>query len=180
MSDPLNLKPYIRAVPDFPKPGILFRDITPLLSEPQAFQTAIDGFAEAFAETKPTVILAAESRGFIFAAPLAVKLGAAFVPVRKPGKLPGQTRQFKYDLEYGSDTLEIHLDAVPPGSRVLLIDDLLATGGTIEACLRLAEQSQAEIVGCGFLIELAFLGGRSRLHPHRIVSLIEYGSEAGV
>ncbi len=178
MTDPHQLKQYIRNVVDFPKPGIMFRDITPLLANPLAFGEVIDRFAEEFASAKPTAILAAESRGFIFAAPLALRLGASFVPVRKPGKLPHKTRQFRYDLEYGSDTLEMHIDALEPGSRVLLIDDLLATGGTIEACLRLAELSGAEVVGLGFLIELSFLQGRKRLQPHRIVSLIDYDSEA--
>lgn len=178
MSDPHQLKQYIRNVADFPKPGIMFRDITPLLANPSAFNTTVDCFAEAFASTKPTAILAAESRGFIFAAPLALRLGAAFVPVRKPGKLPHKTHQFRYDLEYGSDVLEMHTDAIEPGSRVLLIDDLLATGGTIQACLKLAELCGAEIVGCGFLIELSFLRGRERLQPHRVVSLMDYDSEA--
>lgn len=178
MSDPHQLKQYIRNVADFPKPGIMFRDITPLLSNPVAFGKVIDRFADEFASAKPTAILAAESRGFIFAAPLALRLGAAFIPVRKPGKLPHRTRQFSYDLEYGSDVLEMHIDAVDPGSRVLLIDDLLATGGTIGACLQLAQLAGAEIVGCGFLIELSFLKGRDRLQPHRVVSLMDYDSEA--
>ncbi len=178
MSDPYELKSFIRNVADFPKPGIMFRDITPLLASPVAFGRVIKAFADTFRDTKPTAILAAESRGFIFAAPLALELGASFVPVRKPGKLPFQTRRWQYDLEYGSDTLEIHVDAIAPGERVLLIDDLLATGGTIDACLQLAAESQAEIVGCGFLIELSFLGGRKRLSPHRVVSLVEYHDEA--
>ncbi len=177
MSDPYQLKSHIRNVADFPKPGIMFRDITPLLSSPVAFDRSIKAFADAFRDTKPTAILAAESRGFIFAAPLALELGAAFVPVRKPGKLPYKTQRFEYDLEYGSDVLEMHIDAVTPGSRVLLIDDLLATGGTIEACLKLAELCGAEVVGCGFLIELSFLNGRKKLDPHRVVSLIEYHDE---
>lgn len=177
MSDPHQLKSFIRNVPDFPKPGIMFRDITPLLASPAAFGRAVTAFADAFRDARPTTILAAESRGFIFAAPLALELGAAFIPVRKPGKLPYQTRKHSYDLEYGSDTLEIHIDAVDRGSRVLLIDDLLATGGTIEACLKLAQESGAEIVGCGFLIELSFLSGRKRLEPHRIVSLMDYADE---
>ncbi|OYW13784.1 MAG: adenine phosphoribosyltransferase [Planctomycetales bacterium 12-60-4] len=177
MSDPFELKSFIRNVADFPKPGIMFRDITPLLATPEAFGRVIQAFADAFRESKPTAILAAESRGFIFAAPLALELGASFVPVRKPGKLPFQTRKWEYELEYGSDTLEIHVDAVKPGERVLLIDDLLATGGTIDACLKLATESQAEIVGCGFLIELSFLAGRQRLSPHRVVSLVEYHDE---
>jgi adenine phosphoribosyltransferase len=177
MSDPHQLKRFIRSVPDFPKPGIMFRDITPLLGSPEAFGRAIKAFAAAFHAAKPTAIMAAESRGFIFAAPLALELGAAFVPVRKPGKLPYETRRFEYDLEYGSDALEIHTDAVAPGSRVLLIDDLLATGGTIDACQKLAIESGAEIVGCGFLIELTFLGGRSRLSAPQVVSLVEYHDE---
>ncbi len=174
----MNLKDYIRNVPDFPKPGIMFRDITPLLSAPEAFQFAIRQFADRFRSVKPTAILAAESRGFIFAAPLALELGAAFVPVRKPGKLPFETRKFHYDLEYGSDSLEMHVDAIEPGSRVLLVDDLLATGGTIEACLKLAEESEAEVVGCAFLIELMFLKGRDRLKNHDIFSLLQYESES--
>jgi len=177
MSDPYQLKPFIRNVPDFPKPGIMFRDITPLLATPEAFGRAVQAFADAFRDARPTTILAAESRGFIFAAPLALELGAAFIPVRKPGKLPFQTRKHSYDLEYGSDTLEMHIDAVTPASRVLLIDDLLATGGTIEACLKLAQESGAEVVGCGFLIELSFLNGRKRLEPHPVVSLMDYADE---
>lgn len=173
----MDLKSYIRNVPDFPKPGILFRDITPLLAAPDAFGHTIKLFADHFRASKPTAILAAESRGFIFAAPLALELGAAFVPVRKPGKLPFETRRLEYDLEYGSDSLEMHVDAIHPGSRVLLIDDLLATGGTIEACLTLAEQSHAEVVGCGFLIELTFLKGRSRLKQYDVFSLIHYDGE---
>jgi adenine phosphoribosyltransferase len=174
----VNLKDYIRNVPDFPKPGIMFRDITPLLSAPEAFRFAIRQFADRFRSAKPTAILAAESRGFIFAAPLAIELGAAFVPVRKPGKLPLKTRRFQYDLEYGTDSLEMHVDAVEPGARVLLVDDLLATGGTIEACVKLAEESQAEVIGCAFLIELAFLKGRDRLTNHDVFSLMQYDSES--
>ena len=173
----MNLKNYIRNVPDFPKPGIMFRDITPLLSTPAAFRYAIQQFADRFRASKPTAILAAESRGFIFAAPLALELGAAFVPVRKPGKLPFATHQFEYDLEYGSDKLEMHVDAVHAGSRVLLVDDLLATGGTIEACVKLAEEGQAEVIGCAFLIELSFLKGRNKLKNHDVFSLIDYDSE---
>lgn len=173
----MNLKEYIRNVPDFPKPGIMFRDITPLLSAPEAFQYAIKQFADRYRDAKPTAILAAESRGFIFAAPLAIELGAAFVPVRKPGKLPFETRKFQYDLEYGSDSLEMHVDAVEPGSRVLLVDDLLATGGTIEACIRLAEESKADVIGCAFLIELTFLKGRDKLKNHDVYSLLQYDGE---
>lgn len=177
MPQPLDLKQYIRNVPDFPKPGIMFRDITPLLASPVAFQHALDLIAERYADAKPTAILGAESRGFIFAAPLAVRLGASFIPIRKPGKLPWQTRRLDYDLEYGSDGLEMHIDAFQPGSRVLLVDDLLATGGTIDACTKLAEGSGAEIVGLAFLIELTFLKGRDRLGKHDIFSLIQYHGE---
>lgn len=173
----MDLKEFIRNVPDFPKPGILFRDITPLLAEPAAFGHAIQLFADRFRDVRPTAILAAESRGFIFGAPLALELGAAFVPIRKPGKLPHDTHRFEYDLEYGSDALEMHTDAVQAGSRVLLIDDLLATGGTIEACLKLAERCQATVVGCGFLIELTFLNGRNRLKNYDVFSLIQYDGE---
>ena len=173
----MNLKDYIRSVPDFPKPGIMFRDITPLLSSPEAFGFAIKQFADRYRSAQPTAILAAESRGFIFAAPLALELGAAFVPVRKPGKLPHKTRKFQYDLEYGTDTLEMHVDAVAPGSRVLLVDDLLATGGTIEACVKLAEESEAEVIGLAFLIELTFLNGRYRLKQHDVFSLMKYDGE---
>jgi len=177
MSDPHGLKPFIRDIPDFPKPGIMFRDITPLLAAPDAFRTVVREFAKAFRQDQPTAVVAAESRGFIFAAPLALELGAAFIPVRKPGKLPYQTRRFEYDLEYGSDALEMHVDAIAPGARVLLVDDLLATGGTIEACLNLAHESGAEVVGCAFVIELSFLGGRERLKGHRVVSLVDYTGE---
>lgn len=177
MSDPLQLKSIIRNVRDFPKPGIMFRDITPILSHPPAFKKIVQRFADEFSAAKPTAILAAESRGFIFAAPLALELGAAFVPVRKPGKLPFQTRKFHYELEYGTDALEMHVDAIEPGSRVLLVDDLLATGGTIEACLKLAQESGAQVVGCAFVIELTFLNGRDKLKPHKVVSLVEYADE---
>ena len=173
----MDLKEFIRNVPDFPKPGILFRDITPLLASPVAFGHAIKLFADRFRDLRPTAILAAESRGFIFGAPLALELGAAFVPIRKPGKLPHLTHRFEYDLEYGSDALEMHTDAVQSGSRVLLIDDLLATGGTIEACLKLAERCQATVLGCGFLIELTFLKGRDRLKNYNVCSLIQYDGE---
>jgi adenine phosphoribosyltransferase len=177
MSDPHGLKPFIRDIPDFPKPGIMFRDITPLLAAPEAFGIVVKEFAREFRSAKPTAVVAAESRGFIFAAPLALELGAAFIPVRKPGKLPYQTRRFEYDLEYGSDALEMHVDAIAPGARVLLVDDLLATGGTIEACLKLAHDSGADVVGCAFVIELTFLNARQRLAPHRIYSLVGYDSE---
>jgi adenine phosphoribosyltransferase len=170
----LQLQDFIRDIPDFPKPGILFRDITPLLSDARAFRESIGRMADQFHGQKIDALVAAEARGFIFAAPLAVELGAAFIPVRKPGKLPYKRHSFRYDLEYGTDTLEMHIDALSQGQRVLLVDDLLATGGTIEACCRLIENSQAEIAGCVFAIELTALGGRQRLAPHAVFSLLQY------
>ena len=155
----LKLTDYIGAIPDFPKPGILFRDITPLLAVPQAFRQAIEEMAAPFRGQHIDQIAAAEARGFIFAAPLAVALGAGLVPIRKPGKLPGKTLSHTYQLEYGVDTLQIHADAVFPGAKVLMVDDLLATGGTIEACCQMIEQAGGEVVGCAFLIELVGLGG---------------------
>lgn len=173
----MDLKTYIRSVPDFPKPGIMFRDITPMLKSAGAMKEVIRRMAEPFRDSNLTSILAAEARGFVFGAPLAMELGIAFVPVRKPGKLPFETESFQYDLEYGSDSLEIHRDAVAKGDRVLLVDDLLATGGTIEACLKLAQQQGAEVVGAAFVIELAFLKGRARLEGQQVCSLIEYHTE---
>lgn len=172
--DTLDLKTYVRDVPDFPKPGILFRDITPLLASPIAFRVAIQRLADRFRHEHVDVIVAAEARGFIFAAPLALELNAGFVPIRKPGKLPFDTHAFHYELEYGTDTLEIHVDGVAAGQRVLVIDDLLATGGTVEACCKLLENTGAVVVGCGFLIELDFLHGAARLAPHSTYSLIHY------
>ena len=171
----LNLKDYIRDIPDFPKPGILFRDITPLLADPVAFQEAIRRFADNYRDHDIDVIVAAEARGFIFAAPLALELGIAFVPVRKPGKLPHDTHAFEYDLEYGSDKLEIHVDGIESGQKVLIVDDLLATGGTVDACCQLVERAGAEIVSCAFLIELRGLGGAERVAPHETFALLHYG-----
>jgi adenine phosphoribosyltransferase len=176
MSDaPLDLTEYIRAIPDFPKPGILFRDITPLLANPRAFRQAILQLAQRFRESKVDVVVAAEARGFIFAAPLALELNASFVPIRKPGKLPFDTHAFHYELEYGADTLEVHIDGTSAGQRVLVVDDLLATGGTIEACCRLVEKTGALVAGCAFLIELVALAGRKRIEPYDVFSLIQYG-----
>jgi adenine phosphoribosyltransferase len=172
--DEMDLSQYIRDVPDFPKPGILFRDITPLLGNPAAFHAAISAMAEHYQHEHVDVVAAAEARGFIFAAPLALELNVGFVPVRKPGKLPFETHAFAYELEYGTDTLEMHRDGILPGQRVLLVDDLLATGGTIEACCRLVEKTGAQVAGCVFLIELAALGGAERLAKFKPYSLIRY------
>jgi adenine phosphoribosyltransferase len=171
----LKLSDYIRNIPDFPKPGILFRDITPLLAHPAAFRRAVVDMANPFRSDKIDVVAAAEARGFIFAAPVALELNASLVPIRKPGKLPYDTASFAYDLEYGKDTLEIHTDAIAPGSKVLVLDDLLATGGTVEACCRLVEKAGGIVAGCAFLIELADLKGAERISQYKTVSLVKYG-----
>lgn len=170
----LDLKKFIRDIPDFPKPGILFRDITPLLGSPPAFREAIRRLADHYRGAGISAVVAAEARGFIFAAPLAVELNAGFVPVRKPGKLPFDTHAFHYELEYGTDTLEIHVDCVQPGQRVLVVDDLLATGGTVEACCRLVERAGATIAGCAFLISLDALQGAKRIAPYESYALLHY------
>ena len=170
----LDLSTFIRAIPDFPKSGILFRDITPLLGDPKAFEETIERMAELVKGERIDALVAAEARGFIFAAPLALALGAAFVPVRKPGKLHYETHSYSYDLEYGSDTLHMHTDAIKPGARVWIVDDLLATGGTVEACIKLLGNFQANVVGALFCIELEFLEGRQRLSPHRVEALLKY------
>jgi adenine phosphoribosyltransferase len=173
-SAPLELTDYIRTIPDFPKPGILFRDITPLLGSPAAFGEAIRRMAAHFREAHIDLIAAAEARGFLFAAPLALELNAGFVPLRKPGKLPFETHASRYELEYGHDSLEVHTDGFQKGQRVLLVDDLLATGGTMQACCRLVERAGATVVGCAFLIELTGLKGAERIRPHESYSLIQY------
>ena len=169
-----DLRSFVRDIPDYPKPGILFRDITPMLADPEALEAASKALAEPFMDQKIDVIAAAEARGFIFAAPIAMQLGAGFVPIRKPGKLPYKMHSFAYELEYGTDELQIHVDGVEPGQRVLIVDDLLATGGTMEACCRLLEKCDAEIVGCSFLIHLVPLGGEARLNPYPVHSVIRY------
>jgi adenine phosphoribosyltransferase len=169
-----SLKDFVRDVPDFPKPGILYRDITPLLHSPSALRTAVDGLAERYRDSQIDVIAAAEARGFLFGLPLAMELGVGFVPIRKPGKLPYETRSVEYELEYGTDTLEIHADAMQEGQRVLIVDDLLATGGTVAACCELIEAAGAVVVACAFLIDLTFLGGAERLAPREVFSLLEY------
>jgi adenine phosphoribosyltransferase len=170
----IDLRDWIRDIPDFPKPGIIFKDITPLLSNPAAFCAAIEQLEEHFHGRGIDVIAAAEARGFIFGAPLAMQMNAGFVPIRKPGKLPYATLAQEYALEYGNDRLEVHTDALAPGHRVLLIDDVLATGGTMRACRDLVLSTGAELVACAFLIELSFLGGRAKLEPSEVFSLISY------
>lgn len=170
----LVLEDYVRAIPDFPKPGILFRDITPLLANPAAFAAAIEKMAEPYRGKKIDVVGAAEARGFIFAAPLALELGVGFLPIRKPGKLPYQTLSYSYDLEYGSDSLHIHVDGVGSGQNVLLVDDLLATGGTMGACCNLVEQAGGTVVGCAFFIELLGLGGAAKLGGKPYSTVLTY------
>jgi adenine phosphoribosyltransferase len=170
----MDLSRYIRDVPDFPKPGILFKDITPLLAEPRALQCAIDQLAAHYPATTVDVVAAVEARGFLFAAPLALTLHKPLVPLRKPGKLPYVTHSLSYELEYGTAELQVHVDAVVAGARVLLVDDLLATGGTMRAGCRLIEKTGGKVMGCAFLVELTFLGGRERLQPFEVFSLIQY------
>ncbi|NTV52666.1 MAG: adenine phosphoribosyltransferase [Candidatus Firestonebacteria bacterium] len=169
-----DIQQFIRDIPDFPKPGIVFKDITPLLINGKAFHRAIDLMAEHYQGKKIDQVVCVEARGFILGAPLAYKLGAGIVPVRKPGKLPHETIQTTYELEYGTDTLEIHKDSIPAGGRVLVADDVLATGGTAEGVLKLVEQLRGEIVGVAFLIELGFLKGRDKLKGQDVFSLIKY------
>lgn len=170
----MDLKAYVRDVPDFPKPGILFKDITPLLQDPLALRYAVDQLAEFCAPRRPDVVLGAEARGFILGAALAYSLGAGFVPARKPGKLPWRVSQADYDLEYGIDALQMHQDAIRPGQRVIVHDDLLATGGTARAKIDLVEEAGGLVVGVAFLIELKFLGGRSKLKGYDVLSLMTY------
>ncbi len=170
----LLLTRYIRAVADWPKKGIVFRDITPLLADPQAFPAAIDALSSPFKHAEVAYVAGVEARGFIFGAAVAAKLRAGFIPIRKKGKLPWQTESVTYDLEYGTDCIEIHRDAVTPGAKVLIVDDLLATGGTMQAACQLMEKVGAEVVGIAVVIELTDLKGRQRLAPHKIHALISY------
>ena len=161
-SPAVNLADYIRDVADFPKPGIMFKDITPLLASHAALEACIDQFVEKYKDEKIDVIAAAEARGFLFAVPLAMRLGIGMVPIRKPGKLPYEKKSYTYDLEYGTDTLEMHVDAVTPGQKVLVVDDLLATGGTVSACCEMVEEIGAEVVGCAFLLSLIHISEPTR------------------
>ncbi len=169
-----DLKKLIREVPDFPKPGILFYDITTLLKDPEGFAALTEQLVSHCEAFRPEAIVGIEARGFIFGPLLAARLGAGFIPVRKPGKLPAETDEITYDLEYGQDTLQIHRDAIRPGQRVLVVDDLLATGGTAAATCRLVENCGGKVAGLVFVVELTFLEGRKKLTAYDIVSLVQY------
>jgi adenine phosphoribosyltransferase len=171
---PDELRAKIREIPDFPKPGILFYDITTLLKDPVAYRAAIDAMLAPYAGMSIDIVVGMESRGFIFSAPLAYQLGAGLVPVRKLGKLPAETISVEYALEYGSNTLEVHRDAIEPGQKVLIVDDLLATGGTVNGTVELVQRLKGEIAGLAFLVELGFLKGRARLSGHPVSSVITY------
>jgi adenine phosphoribosyltransferase len=170
----MDLANYIRDIPDFPKPGVLFKDITPLLANPAAYAEAVERLCGRYRADDVDVIAAAEARGFLFAAPMALRLRRPFVPLRKPGKLPHHTHALRYELEYGSAELHVHIDAITPGARVLVVDDLLATGGTVAAACGLVEKAGGRVLGCAFLIELGFLGGRDRLKPHDVYSVLQF------
>lgn len=170
----MHLDDYIRNIHDFPKPGIVFKDITPLLKDPEALAHTYRSIASQYKESEVDIVIGAESRGFLFGVGVALLLHKGFVPVRKPGKLPGPTHKVTYELEYGKDSLEMHQDAIRPGQRVLLVDDLLATGGTAKAAIELVKKCGGIIVGCAFVIELTFLDGRQQLSPYPVHSLLRY------
>jgi adenine phosphoribosyltransferase len=174
VADTSALRELVRDIPDWPRPGIVFRDITPLLAAPDAFALTVDELAAPYADEPIDKVIGIEARGFVFAAPVAYRRGAGFVPVRKVGKLPWEIEQEEYVLEYGTDLLEIHRDAVHPGERVLIVDDVIATGGTAAATARLVERLGGEVAGFAFLLELTALGGRSRLVGHRMHVVLEY------
>lgn len=169
-----ELKSLVRDVPDFPKKGIIFKDITPLLQNPKGLRTAVETISDHYKNTKIDVVVGAEARGFILAPTIAFNLGAGFTPIRKPGKLPYEKVSMSYALEYGTDVLEIHKDGIRKGQHVLMVDDLLATGGTMSACCKLVESLGGKVVGCAFLIELTFLNGSKNLMPYEIFSVIKY------
>lgn len=170
----MDFKQEIRIIEDFPKPGISFKDITTLLKDGKVYHAVIDALVEALKPWQPEVIVGPEARGFLLGAPVAYALGLGFVPVRKPGKLPAETTQEVYALEYGTDTLEVHTDAIQPGQRVAIVDDLLATGGTMLASANLLKKGGADVVGLAFLIELTFLQGRDKLNDYPVISLVQY------
>jgi len=176
MTDPRIdlLRALVRDIPDFPKPGILFKDITPLLADPRGFNHCLDLFEDRFQSVPLDAIVGMESRGFIFGAALAARMHVAFVPARKPGKLPAEVERIEYALEYGTDSLEIHKDGLEPGERVLVVDDLIATGGTAKATGDLIERMGAVVAAYAFVIDLAFLDGKAKLAPHRVETLLEY------
>ena len=173
----MDLDKVIRSIPDFPKPGIIFKDITPILEDPKAFKYSVDWFCEKFADTGSVKVCAAEARGFMFAAAIGYKMDWGIVPIRKPGKLPWKTIEQSYDLEYGTATLHIHEDAVKPGERVLLVDDLLGTGGTADAMVKLVTRLGGVVTALGFVIELDFLKGRDMLRGYRVESLMHVEGE---
>ncbi|MCF6092764.1 adenine phosphoribosyltransferase [Microaerobacter geothermalis] len=170
----MDFKEKIRVIPDFPQPGIRFKDITTLLKDGKAYRQAIDAIAQYAKDKDAQIIVGPEARGFVIGAPLSYALGVGFVPIRKKGKLPGETLEVSYSLEYGRDVLAIHKDAIQPGQRVLIADDLLATGGTISSAISLVEELGAQIVGCAFLIELTYLNGREKLKNQDVFSLVKY------
>ncbi|MCI0462679.1 MAG: adenine phosphoribosyltransferase [Gemmataceae bacterium] len=170
----MDLASYIRDIPDFPKPGILYKDITPLLASPPAFHESIRRLCDHYKDRPVDAVAAAEARGFLFAAPMALEMNLPLVPLRKPGKLPYHTHSFKYDLEYGSAELHVHIDGIARGQRVLLVDDVLATGGTLKAGCQLVEKAGGVVVGCAVLVELEFLKGRALLHPYEVFSVIRF------
>ena len=175
MPDPVNrLEALIRDIPDFPKPGIVFKDITPLLADPAGLAMAVEVMANPYRNERVDLVVGAESRGFIFGTAIAQSLSCGFVPIRKPGKLPSETVQASYDLEYGSDTLEVHVDAIKPGQRVLMVDDLIATGGTLEAGVKLIKQLGGNLVGISVLIELEALNGARLVNPHEVHAVLRY------
>src|SRR6266446_5606038 len=170
----MDLASYIRDIPDFPKPGIVLKDITPLLADPGAFEEAIRRLVDHYKDRPVDAVAAAEARGFLFAAPMALAMQRPLIPLRKPGKLPHRTYSLQYELEYGTAELQVHIDGVVADHRVLLVDDLLATGGTMQAGCRLIEKAGGRVAGCAFLVELLFLKGRDKLQPHQVYSLLQF------
>jgi adenine phosphoribosyltransferase len=173
----MDLRDYIKSIPDYPREGIVFKDITPLFLDPSALRTAVDRMSSYADDLGVDLVVSAEARGFMLGGAVAAQIGAGFIPARKPGKLPREVNSVEYVLEYGVDALEVHKDALAGGARVLVHDDLLATGGTARALCELVEQAGAEVAGCGFIVELAFLAGRERVAPHDVHSLIVYEEE---
>jgi len=174
VADTSSLREFVRDIPDWPQPGIVFRDITPLLAAPDAFPLTVDALAAPYADEPIEKVIGIEARGFVFASPLAYRRGAGFVPVRKAGKLPWEIEREEYELEYGSDLLEVHRDAIAPGEHVLIVDDVIATGGTAAATARLVERLGGVVAGFSFVLELVPLGGRSRIDGHRVEAVLRY------